>query len=332
MGVEVRRQDADIGGIASGNDKHRGAVAAGRRDPLEPPRPEDIERRGEGVGIGRARRDHRRRQHPFRRKPAAWVEDVPEPAPTVDEELGPRAARSQGRVDERHGGQPPPRPERMADADAPPAPSGKGRPLEPNRADTARAAMDEHTRHPGGGEHPDHSIERPPFADRSEVELEAGAREAHPPRDLVDLDMLHPRRRPSGGERRGIGGAPLAPQEAPGTDEAPGGRIEATGRPRLERAGVGEEGHEVRRDRLPPLGGGGVETGELARVAIDGDPVLDRVDKIERRQAELGCIEHLAGVEHHLEPARHRVAPHDERVELRKLRCRRWWGIRLGHG
>ena len=84
----------------------------------------------------------------------------------------------------------------------------------------------------------------------------------------------------------------------------------------MEITGLEQERKETSVHRLPAGRRRGVESREFARVAIDRDLALDLIDEVEAVNGDRRGVWHFAGVEHDLEPAGHRVAADDERMDV----------------
>ena len=84
----------------------------------------------------------------------------------------------------------------------------------------------------------------------------------------------------------------------------------------MEFAGLHEKVKHALLHRLPAVRRRGVELGECAGISVDRDAALDLVDEVEGIDGERRSIGHLAGVEDHFKTAGHRLAAHDERMEV----------------
>ena len=241
---------------------------------------------------------------------------MPDPSAPVDEKLRARPARAQGPIVERDRGQSAARPQRMAEAHPPSMAALDGWALRAPGPHAALPAVHEHAGHARCRERLDRTIDRPALADRAGVDLDARPEKPHAALGFVEFHPLHPaagvRRREFGR----VGSASLPAEKSPGPHQRSRGDVEATPGLLPEAAGPHQQVADIGRDRHPAGRRRGVDSGQFARLAIDADPLLDRVYEIERRHGQFGIARHLAGVEGHLEPAGHRLAADNERMQV----------------
>ena len=247
----------------------------------------------------------------------AGVEDVAEFASLVDEKLRARPAGSEGAILDQNAAESISGTQRMPQANWPPL-SSTSRMAKPAAAagpQAAVATMNEHIDNSPFGNAINRSIDCPALADRPQIDFHSRLPKADPPGGHVELDQIHSGATASSHECPRVGLPALALEKTPRPNQWSSGNVKRPKGSVIEIAGQYEQAEQFVRDRLPVIGGPGIEQRQLAVRSIDRDPVFDCVNEIERFNSPGGCLVVVVNIEDYLELAGHRLPPDSNRVD-----------------